>query len=85
VAYLSTDLGVLASYFYFIAHTACYCMGAIRLDGMLERYQYLIQIGRGLDQTRAPLSTTKVINMHSLNNFFQLPSASTIIYSNAEV
>jgi hypothetical protein len=33
VAYLSTDLGVLASYFYFITHTACYCMSAIRLNG----------------------------------------------------
>jgi hypothetical protein len=33
VAYLSTNLGVLASYFYFIAHMACYCMSAIRLSG----------------------------------------------------
>jgi hypothetical protein len=33
VAYLSTDLGVLASYFYFVAHTACYCISAIRLGG----------------------------------------------------
>jgi hypothetical protein len=32
VAYLSTDLGVLAPYFYFVGHTACYCMGAIRLN-----------------------------------------------------
>jgi hypothetical protein len=32
VAYLSTDLGVLASYFYFVAHTACYCMSVIRLN-----------------------------------------------------
>jgi hypothetical protein len=32
VAYLSIDLRVLASYFYFIAHTACYCMSAIRLS-----------------------------------------------------
>jgi hypothetical protein len=35
VAYLSTDLGVLASYFYFIAHTVCYCMSVIRLSGNL--------------------------------------------------
>ena len=33
MAYLSTDLGFLASYFYFVAHTTCYCMGAIRLNG----------------------------------------------------
>jgi hypothetical protein len=33
VAYLSTDLGVLASYFYFVAHTAYYCMSVIRLSG----------------------------------------------------
>jgi hypothetical protein len=33
VAYLSTDLGVLASYFYFVAHTAYYCMSAIHLNG----------------------------------------------------
>jgi hypothetical protein len=33
VAYLSTDLGVLASYFYFVAHTACYCMSIIHLSG----------------------------------------------------
>jgi hypothetical protein len=33
VAYLSTDLGVIASYFYSVAHTACYCMSVIRLSG----------------------------------------------------
>jgi hypothetical protein len=33
VAYLSTDLGVLASYFYFVAHTVCYCMSVIHLSG----------------------------------------------------
>jgi hypothetical protein len=33
VAYLSTNLGVLASYFYFVAHTVCYCMSAIHLSG----------------------------------------------------
>ena len=33
MAYLSTDLGVFASYFYFVAHTACYCMSAIHLSG----------------------------------------------------
>jgi hypothetical protein len=33
VAYLSTDLGVLASYFYFVAHMACYYMSVIRLSG----------------------------------------------------
>jgi hypothetical protein len=33
VAYLSIDLGVLASYFYFVAHTVCYCISAIRLSG----------------------------------------------------
>jgi hypothetical protein len=33
VAYLSTDLGVLASYFYFVARTACYCMSVIHLSG----------------------------------------------------
>jgi hypothetical protein len=33
VAYLSTDLGVSASYFKFVAHTACYCMSAIHLSG----------------------------------------------------
>jgi hypothetical protein len=33
VAYLSTDLGVLASYFYFVAYTACHCMSAIYLSG----------------------------------------------------
>jgi hypothetical protein len=33
VAYLSTDLEVLASYFYFVAHTSCYCMSAIHLIG----------------------------------------------------
>jgi hypothetical protein len=32
VAYLSTDLRVLASYFYFISHMACYCMSAIYLS-----------------------------------------------------
>jgi hypothetical protein len=33
VAYLSTDLGFLTSYFYFVAHMVCYCMSAIRLSG----------------------------------------------------
>jgi hypothetical protein len=33
VAYLSIDLGNLASYFYFVAHTACYCMSVIHLSG----------------------------------------------------
>jgi hypothetical protein len=33
VAYLNADLGVLASYFYFVAHTARYCMSAIHLSG----------------------------------------------------
>jgi hypothetical protein len=33
VAYLSTDLGVLISYFYFVAHTVCYCMCVIHLSG----------------------------------------------------
>jgi hypothetical protein len=33
VPYLSTNLGVLVSYFYFIAHTLCYCMRAIHLGG----------------------------------------------------
>ena len=33
MAYWSTDLGVFASYSYFIAHTACYCMSAIHLSG----------------------------------------------------
>jgi hypothetical protein len=33
VAYLSTNLGVLASYFSFVTHTACYCMSAIHLSG----------------------------------------------------
>jgi hypothetical protein len=33
VPYLSTDLRVLASYFYFVAHTACYCMSVIHLSG----------------------------------------------------
>ena len=35
MAYLSTDLGVFASYFYFVAHTACYCMSAIHLSGIV--------------------------------------------------
>jgi hypothetical protein len=33
VAYLSTDLGVLAPYFYFVGHTTYCCMDAIRLNG----------------------------------------------------
>jgi hypothetical protein len=33
VAYLSTDLGVSASYFCFVAHTACNSMSAIHLNG----------------------------------------------------
>jgi hypothetical protein len=33
VAYLSTNLGVLTSYFYFVVHTACYCMSVIHLSG----------------------------------------------------
>jgi hypothetical protein len=33
VAYLSTDLRVLALYLYFVAHTACYCMSVIHLSG----------------------------------------------------
>ena len=33
MAYLSTDLGVFASYFYFVAHTACYCMSTTPLSG----------------------------------------------------
>jgi hypothetical protein len=32
VAYLSTDLGVLASYFYFVAYMVCYCMSVIYLS-----------------------------------------------------
>jgi hypothetical protein len=35
VAYLNTNLEVLASYFYFVAHTACYCMSAICLSGIV--------------------------------------------------
>jgi hypothetical protein len=46
---------------------------------IVECYQHLIQIGRRLDQTGAPFSARKVINMHALNSFFQLPSASTIV------
>jgi hypothetical protein len=33
VAYLSTNFGVLLLAFYFIVHTACYCMDAMRLGG----------------------------------------------------
>jgi hypothetical protein len=35
VAYLSTNLGVLTSYFYFVAHMECYCISAIHLSGIV--------------------------------------------------
>jgi hypothetical protein len=38
VAYLSTNLGAFASYFYFVAHMTCYYMSAIHLSGNVWIY-----------------------------------------------
>jgi hypothetical protein len=78
-------LGVPVSYFYFIAHTACYCMSTIRLSGSVwinclyasisvsceSLIGYTADLGRMLIDARVITCSTHVLQRYLMYGLFR--------------